>query len=50
MVEDSEVSEDDSDLDSKIVQIITNLELEDEKQISFQQENKASPGMSVTKK
>ena len=32
MVEDSEESENDSDLDSQIVQIITNLELEDEEQ------------------
>ena len=35
MVEDSEESENDSDLDSQIVQIITNLEMEDEKQKHF---------------
>ena len=42
-------SENESDLDSQIVQIITNLELEDEEQKWFQQEAIASPSMFVAK-
>ena len=47
MVEDSEESENDSDLDSQIVQIITNLQLEDEEQKGYQQEAIALLGMFV---
>ena len=49
MVEDSEESENDSDLDSQIVQILIHQELEDEEQNSFQQEAIASTGMFVAK-
>ena len=42
-------SENDSDLDSWIEQIVTNLELEDEEQKSFQQEAIVSPGIFVAK-
>ena len=45
----SEESENDSDLDSQIVQITTNLQLEDEEQKSFQQEAIASSGIFIVK-
>ena len=49
MVEDSEESEQDSYLDSHIVQMITNQKLEDEEHRSFQQEAIASPHMFLAK-
>ena len=49
MVEDGKESENDSDLDSQIIQIITNLDVEDEEQKSFQQETIAPSGMFVVK-
>ena len=42
-------SKNDSDLDSQIVQILINLELEEEEQKSFQQEAIALSGMFVAK-
>ena len=49
MAEDSEETENDSDIDSHVVKIINNLELEDEEQKSVYQEAITSPGMFVVK-